>query len=90
MLEVFKYVKDSLKPNAQKGIPGWTVTGDVWPAMCDEENPISYRLSLSSTMDAASHLGCYSAGVSSASSSSLFGELVDAVDKFLVRPTAPI
>ena len=84
MLEIYKYVKDSLKPNAPKGILtpfGWTVTGNVWPAMCDEENPISCRLSLSATMDAVSRLGCYSATVSSLSSASSFDELVVAVSR---------
>ena len=90
MLEIYKCVKDSLKPNAPKGILtpfGWTVTGDVWPAMCDEENPINCRLSLSSTMDAASRLGCYRTTVSSSASVSSLSELVFAVDKFLVQET---
>ena len=92
MLEIYKYAKDSFKPNAPKGILtpfGWTVTGDVWAAMCDEASPVSYRLSLSATMGAlkTSSPGCYSATVSSLSSTSSFGELVAAVDKFLVQET---
>ena len=88
MHDVYEYRRDPLRVNAPKGILtafGWTVTGDVWPAMGgdDRESPLSYRLSLSSGREVVKKVQCFRAAVGEEPSQ--MDNLILAVDQFLMQ-----